>query len=66
MNTDSAILQVKMLRGALSPHITDYTLEVKYEKEDDDFELIDSVTEGMKVCCTIFPFDSLSLSQNKL
>jgi hypothetical protein len=41
---------VRMLRGALSPHITDYTLEVKYEKEDnDDFELIDKVTEGLKV-----------------
>jgi Vault protein inter-alpha-trypsin domain/von Willebrand factor type A domain len=40
---------VRMLRSALSPHITDYTLEVKYEKEDDDFELIDKVTEGMKV-----------------
>jgi len=40
---------VRMLRGAMSPHITDYTLEVKYEKEDDDFELIDKVTEGMKV-----------------
>lgn len=38
-----------MLRGALTPHITDYTLEVKYEKEDDDFELIDKVTEGLKV-----------------
>jgi hypothetical protein len=38
-----------MLRGAMSPHITDYTLEVKYEKEDDDFELIDKVTDGMKV-----------------
>lgn len=40
---------VRMLRGALSPHITDYTLEVKYEKENDDFELIDKVTDGMKV-----------------
>jgi hypothetical protein len=40
---------VRMLRGALSPHIKDYTLEVKYEKENDDFELIDKVTEGMKV-----------------
>ena len=29
---------VRMLRGALTPHITDYTLEVKYEKDDDDFE----------------------------
>jgi hypothetical protein len=40
---------VRMLRGALSPHITDYTLEVKYEKTDDDFEVIDTVTEGIKV-----------------
>jgi hypothetical protein len=41
---------VRMLRGALSPHITDYTLEIKYEKDDDDeFELVDKVTEGMKV-----------------
>lgn len=40
---------VRMVRGALAPHITDYTLEVKYEKDDDDFEAIDTVTEGMKV-----------------
>lgn len=40
---------VRMLRGALSPHITDYTLEVKYEQEDDDFEVIEKVTDGMKV-----------------
>ena len=40
---------VRMLRGALTPHITDYTLEIKYEKDDDDFELIDQVTEGLEV-----------------
>ncbi|TVY40002.1 von Willebrand factor A domain-containing protein 5A [Lachnellula subtilissima] len=40
---------VRMLRGALSPHITDYTLEVKYEQQDDEFEVIDKVTEGFKV-----------------
>ncbi|KAH6693333.1 von Willebrand factor type A domain-containing protein [Leptodontidium sp. MPI-SDFR-AT-0119] len=40
---------VRMLRGALTPHITDYTLEVKYGKDDDDFEAIDKVTEGLKV-----------------
>jgi hypothetical protein len=40
---------VRMLRGALSPHITDYTLEVKYDQEEDDFELIERVAEGMKV-----------------
>ena len=40
---------VRMLRAALAPHITDYTLEVKYEQKDDDFEIIEKVTEGMKV-----------------
>ncbi|KAG4444150.1 hypothetical protein IFR05_000379 [Cadophora sp. M221] len=40
---------VRMLRGALTPHITDYTLEVKYEKDDDDFEAIEKVTDGLKV-----------------
>jgi hypothetical protein len=40
---------VRMLRGALTPHVTDYTLEIKYDKEDDEFELIDKVTEGLKV-----------------
>ncbi len=38
---------VRMLRGALTPHITDYTLEVKYDKED-DFECIEKVTEGIQ------------------
>ncbi len=38
---------VRMLKGALTPHITDYTLEVTYHNEDpppeyDDFEMIDS------------------------
>ncbi|TVY47496.1 von Willebrand factor A domain-containing protein [Lachnellula occidentalis] len=40
---------VRMLRGASTPHITDYTLEVKYEQQDDDFEVIDKVTEGFQV-----------------
>ncbi|KAH7400312.1 von Willebrand domain-containing protein [Cadophora sp. MPI-SDFR-AT-0126] len=40
---------VRMLRGALTPHITDYTLEVKYGKDDDDFEEVEKVTEGLKV-----------------
>lgn len=44
---DNAV--VRMLRGALSPHITDYTLEVKYEPESNGQEQIDFVTEGMKV-----------------
>ncbi|KEF55184.1 uncharacterized protein A1O9_08838 [Exophiala aquamarina CBS 119918] len=38
---------VRMLKGALTPHVTDYKLEVTYNPEevapaDDDFEMIDS------------------------
>ncbi|CAG8973613.1 hypothetical protein HYALB_00009765 [Hymenoscyphus albidus] len=44
---DTAV--VKMLRGALTSHITNYTLEVKYASEDDDFEVVDRVTDGMRV-----------------
>ncbi|KAM3087341.1 hypothetical protein ACMFMG_001438 [Clarireedia jacksonii] len=40
---------VRMLRGALTPHITDYSMEVKYESDNDDFELIDKVTEGLEI-----------------
>jgi len=40
---------VRMLRASLSPHITDYSLEVKYSEDNDDFELIESVTDGLKV-----------------
>ncbi|CAD6449005.1 e489d203-f31d-477f-b944-6504e5360cc2 [Sclerotinia trifoliorum] len=40
---------IRMLRGALYPHITDYTMEVKYESEDDDLEIIERVTDTMKL-----------------
>ena len=43
---------VRMLKGGLSPHITDYTLEVKYDKNVDDeeeFELVERVTDGLRV-----------------
>ena len=48
---------VRMLKGALSPHVTDYSLEVKYEvdKGDDDFEMVevfDKVMEGLKSSLT--------------
>jgi hypothetical protein len=36
---------VRMLKGALTPHITDYTLEVQYEKEDEEFEMVERVTD---------------------
>ncbi|KAL1410462.1 hypothetical protein Q8F55_004473 [Vanrija albida] len=45
---------IRMLKGALTPHINDYTLEIKYDKpekaayvksesDDDDFEIVDKV-----------------------
>ncbi|KAF5660166.1 hypothetical protein FHETE_9140 [Fusarium heterosporum] len=48
---------VRMLRGALSPHITDYSLEIKYEKDntstnDDDFELVEKFIDGLKIDTT--------------
>jgi hypothetical protein len=46
---------VRMLKGALSPHITDYTLEVKYSapvtnpEDEDDFEIVEKVVDSLKV-----------------
>ncbi|EUC33829.1 hypothetical protein COCCADRAFT_94986 [Bipolaris zeicola 26-R-13] len=50
---------VRMLKGALSPHINDYTLEVKYNNDEisahldvepeDDFEIIEKVSDSLKV-----------------
>ncbi|KAF9911560.1 hypothetical protein EC991_003024 [Linnemannia zychae] len=51
---------VRMLKGALSPHITDYTLEVKYSSTsttdgeqtsstDEEFELVERVEEYLKI-----------------
>ena len=47
---------VRMLKGALSPHINDYTLEVKYsndagnpDDDDDDFEMVEKVADSLKV-----------------
>ena len=39
---------VRMLKGALSPHIKDYTMEVKYEKADEDYEIVESATDSLK------------------
>jgi uncharacterized protein YegL len=43
---------VRMLKASLTPHIRDYTLEVKYGKEaatttDDDFEIVEKVMDAM-------------------
>ncbi|KAH3943208.1 hypothetical protein HBH70_118000 [Parastagonospora nodorum] len=45
---------VRMVKGALSPHVNDYTLEVKYanktpDEEEEDFEIIEKVTDSLKV-----------------
>lgn len=61
-NMDSKI--VRMLKGALSPHVSDYALEVKYDGsvenpgEDDDFEIIDKVADSLKVKLSL-PKDDL-------
>ncbi|RAL66776.1 hypothetical protein DID88_007559 [Monilinia fructigena] len=40
----------RMLRGALYPHITDYTMEVKYESEESDNDNdIERVTDSMRL-----------------
>lgn len=43
---------VRMLKAAVTPHIKDYTMEVKYEKADEEFEMVESVTESLKILGT--------------
>ncbi|KAK3824898.1 MAG: von Willebrand domain-containing protein [Benniella sp.] len=53
---------VRMLKAALTPHVSDYTLEVKYTSsevkdkdkdmdmdDDDDFEIVERVVDGLNV-----------------
>ncbi|KAI0202935.1 VIT-domain-containing protein [Astrocystis sublimbata] len=40
---------VRLLKGALTPHIGDYSLEVKYGQDDEDFEIIETVEQAMKL-----------------
>lgn len=41
---------VRMLKGALSPHVNDYTLEVKYSAtEEDDFDIVEKVTDSLHI-----------------
>jgi hypothetical protein len=51
---------VRMLKGALSPHITDYTLEVKYGNDNggDGFEIIEKVTDSLKINLNISDSDN--------
>ncbi|KAF8972810.1 hypothetical protein BGZ46_010066 [Entomortierella lignicola] len=63
---------VRMLKGALSPHITDYTLEVKYSEkdnqvgdvnDDDDFEIVERVTDCLDIKVDLV--DESEVSQKK-
>ncbi|OJJ39741.1 hypothetical protein ASPWEDRAFT_97047, partial [Aspergillus wentii DTO 134E9] len=40
---------VRMLKGALTPHIYDYKLKVEYEDSDYDFEVLTSDTETLSI-----------------
>ncbi|KAL8698188.1 MAG: hypothetical protein Q9201_006712 [Fulgogasparrea decipioides] len=40
---------IRMLKGGLTPHTTDYSLEVSYEDAHEDFEMIEKVTDALKV-----------------
>lgn len=51
-NMDNKV--VRMLKGALFPHITDYSLEIKYNKGDmsdvdEEFELIDKISDALVI-----------------
>ncbi|KAJ6442386.1 von Willebrand domain-containing protein [Purpureocillium lavendulum] len=41
---------IRMLKGALTPHITDYALEVKYGDDgDEDFEVVEKVMDALSL-----------------
>lgn len=46
---------VRLLKGALTPHINDYSLEIKYRQDDDGFEMVDSVKAASEVSATLSP-----------
>lgn len=39
---------VRMLRGGLSPHLKDCTMEVEYDETEDGFEIIDKLTDDVE------------------
>ncbi|KAL9001292.1 MAG: hypothetical protein Q9169_000183 [Polycauliona sp. 2 TL-2023] len=43
---------IRMLKGGLSPHTTDYSLEIKYQDTNEEFEMVDNVTDALKVMLT--------------
>jgi hypothetical protein len=46
---------IRMLKASLTPHITDYKLEIKYradDGDDDDFELVERVLDALNISDT--------------
>jgi von Willebrand factor type A domain/Vault protein inter-alpha-trypsin domain len=54
---------VRMLKGALTPHVKDYTMEVKYGKVDNEYEMVESVTESLKVFDTGYESPGLEMEK---
>lgn len=45
---------VRMLKGALTPHVQNYKLEIKYDEErDDEFELVEKIEDCMNISVDI-------------
>ncbi|KAL8911577.1 MAG: hypothetical protein Q9171_003291 [Xanthocarpia ochracea] len=40
---------IRMLKAGLSPHTTDYSLEVRYQDADEGFEWVDKLSDALKV-----------------
>ncbi|KAL7965076.1 von Willebrand factor type A domain-containing protein [Trichoderma sp. SZMC 28014] len=60
---------VRMLKGALTPHVTDYTLEIKYgndemseEESGDDFEVIEKIMDAMTLELPLTELSDISAS----
>ncbi|KAI0539984.1 von Willebrand factor type A domain-containing protein [Xylaria digitata] len=43
---------VRLLKGALTPHLNDYSLDMKYRRDDEDYEMIES-KDASKVVITL-------------
>ncbi|MCJ1448599.1 MAG: hypothetical protein MMC23_009116 [Stictis urceolatum] len=54
---------MRMLKGALSPHVTDYRLEVQYGGGD-EFDIVDKVTEGINLPLEVPEVANASASTN--
>jgi hypothetical protein len=46
---------VRMLKAALTPHINDYRLEVHYDNDDNEFEVVESSLDSMETVAEALP-----------